>query len=56
MAAYELDDAGAPAGRIGYLPKEAPRREGNYLATLSRTEGKRRIEGTLATLQEHGER
>jgi hypothetical protein len=56
MAAYELDDAGAPAGRIGYLPKDAPRREGSYLARLSRPEGKRRIEGTLAPLQEHGER
>ena len=55
MAAYELDDAGAPSGRIGYLPKDAPRREGSYLATLSRPEGKRRIEGTLAPLQEYGE-
>jgi hypothetical protein len=50
LAAYELDDTGAPAGRIGYLPKDAPRREGSYLATLSRPEGKRRIEGNLSPL------
>ncbi|MBN1139011.1 MAG: hypothetical protein JXM73_20670, partial [Anaerolineae bacterium] len=52
LAAYELDDAGAPAGRIGYLPKDAPRREGSYLATLSRPKGKRRIEGRLSPLND----
>jgi len=36
MAAYEMDDAGAPVGRIGYLPKDAPRREGSYVANLHR--------------------
>jgi len=53
LAAYELDRDGSPSRRIGYLPKDAPRREGNHLATLRRPEGKRRIEGRLAFLQEH---
>ena len=51
LAAYELGDDGRPAQRLGYLPKDAPRRTGNYLATLHRPEGKRRIEGTLSLLK-----
>jgi hypothetical protein len=49
LAAYEVDDKGAPGARIGYLPKDAPRREGSYLAMLQRPEGKRRIEGSTST-------
>ncbi len=51
LAAYELDRAGTPARRIGYLPKDAPRRIGEYLATLHRPEGKRRLEGKLSALK-----
>jgi hypothetical protein len=51
LAAYELDRAGTPARRIGYLPKDAPRRIGEYLATLHRPEGKRRLEGNLSLLR-----
>jgi hypothetical protein len=51
LAAYELDRAGTPARRIGYLPKDAPRRIGEYLATLHRQEGKRRLEGHLSLLR-----
>jgi hypothetical protein len=51
LAAYELGDDGEPGQRLGYLPKDAPRREGSYLATLSRAEGKRRIEGPLSLLR-----
>lgn len=47
LAAYELDSTGTLALRIGYLPKDTPRREGSYLATLRRPEGKRRLEGVL---------
>jgi len=50
LAAYELDDSGEPSQRIGYLPKDAPRRMGRYLATLHRPEGKRRLEGRLSEL------
>ena len=57
LAAYELDRAGTPACRIGYLPKDAPRREGWYVATLHRPQGKtgklKRITGTLSPLKDH---
>jgi len=55
LAAYELDRDGEPSQRLGYLPKDAPRRVGRYLATLRRPEGKRRIEGRLSSLKEQGE-
>jgi hypothetical protein len=55
LAAYELDDSGEPSQRIGYLPKDAPRQTGSYLAMLQRAEGKKRIAGRLAPLQEHFE-
>jgi len=55
LAAYELDREGEPSQRLGYLPKDAPRRVGRYLATLRRPEGKRRIEGRLSPLQVHEE-
>jgi hypothetical protein len=55
LAAYELDESGEPWQRIGYLPKDAPRQTGSYLAMLQRAEGKKRIEGRLAPLQEHFE-
>jgi hypothetical protein len=51
LAAYELDDRGEPLQRIGYLPKDAPRQMGRYLATLHRPEGKRRLEGRLSELR-----
>jgi len=51
LAAYELDRAGLPARRIGYLPKDAPRQTGKYLAILKRPEGKRRLEGILSSLR-----
>jgi hypothetical protein len=51
LAAYELDESGEPSQRIGYLPKDAPRRVGNYLATLQRPAGKQRIQGTLSLLK-----
>jgi hypothetical protein len=54
LAAYELAASGEPSQRIGYLPKDAPRQIGQYLATLHRPEGKRRLEGKLIRLQEHG--
>jgi hypothetical protein len=50
-AAHELDRAGTPARRIGYLPKDAARRIGEYLATLHRPAGKRRLEGKLSLLR-----
>ena len=50
LAAYELDDVGQIARRIGYLPKDAPQQTGRYLARLRREEGKRRLMGTLACL------
>ncbi len=53
LAAYELGEEGQPGRRLGYLPKDAPRQVGGYLATLQRPEGKRRIEGRLAPLQSH---
>jgi len=56
LAAYELNDDNRPAQRLGYLPKDAPRRTGNYLATLHRPEGKRRIEGELSPLKGYEER
>ena len=46
----ELNESGEPSQRIGYLPKDAPRRTGRYLATLHRPEGKRRLEGRLSEL------
>jgi hypothetical protein len=51
LAAYELADNNQPAQRLGYLPKDAPRRVGNYLATLQRPAGKKRIQGTLSLLK-----
>jgi hypothetical protein len=39
--------------RIGYLPKDAPRQPGNYLATLRRWQGKEPIEGRVNPLQMH---
>ena len=53
LAAYELDDKGEHSQRIGYLPKDAPRQTGKYLATLQRPEGKRRLEGKLSVLKVH---
>jgi hypothetical protein len=57
LAAYELDRTGEPARRIGYLPKDAPRRTGDYLANLHRPLNKKgrrgRIEGQLTPLQEY---
>ena len=47
----EMDDAGNVNQRLGYLPKDAPRQLGQYLATLRRPEGKRRLEGTLSLLR-----
>jgi hypothetical protein len=51
LAAYELADNNQPVQRLGYLPKDAPRRGGEYLATLHRPEGKRRLEGKLSLLR-----
>ena len=53
LAAYELDDSNALGLRVGYLPKDAPRREGNYLATLHRPKGKKRLEGIFTPLQQN---
>jgi hypothetical protein len=53
LAAYELGDEGQPVQRIGYLPKDAPRQTGKYLATLQRQEGKQRLEGKLSALRDH---
>jgi hypothetical protein len=55
LAAYELDQADERVQRIGYLPKDVPRREGSYLATLCRQDGKKRIEGKLSPLRDYGE-
>jgi hypothetical protein len=55
LAAYELDDRGERSQRIGYLPKDAPRQTGEYLATLHRLEGKRRLEGKLSKLKTYAE-
>ena len=55
LAAYELDDEGQPTERLGYLPKDAPRQTGSYLATLHRPEGKKRIEGDLCALRSYEE-
>jgi hypothetical protein len=55
LAAYELNDRGEPHHRLGYLPKDAPRQMGRYVATLHRPEGKRRLEGHLSQLREHGD-
>ena len=52
LAAYELGDYDEPVQRLGYLPKDSPRRAGNYLATLQRRDGKKRIQGRLAPLRE----
>jgi hypothetical protein len=51
LAAYEVNDGDELSQRIGYLPKDAPRQIGKYLATLQRLEGKRRIEGKLSAIQ-----
>jgi hypothetical protein len=56
LAAYALGDDDRPVQRIGYLPKDAPRREGSYLATLQRLEGKKRIQGKLSPLQDYEDR
>jgi hypothetical protein len=53
LAAYELGEDDRLAQRIGYLPKDAPRQAGNYIATLQRPEGKRRLEGNLSELKAH---
>jgi hypothetical protein len=57
LAAYQLDEAGAPGKRMGYLPKDAPRQEGSYVASLCRPINKKgergRIEGTLTPLKEY---
>jgi hypothetical protein len=53
LAAYELDDQGEPSQRIGYLPKDAPRRTARYWATLERPAGRLRIEGKLTLLEKH---
>jgi hypothetical protein len=53
LAAYELAASGEPSQRIAYLPKDAPRQIGEYLATLHRPEGKTRLEGKLSPLKEH---
>jgi len=57
MAAYQLDDAGEPDQRIGYLPKDAPRQMGNYVAQLHRPANRKgergRIEGRLTALREY---
>jgi hypothetical protein len=50
MAAYELNSKGECSWRLGYLPKDAPRQTGEYLATIQRPEGKRRLEGKLSAL------
>jgi hypothetical protein len=54
LAAYAIDDAGALIQRIGYLPKDAFRGEGRYLATLHRPPGRagrqKRTMGTLKPL------
>jgi len=59
LAAYELGDDGRPGRRLGYLPKDAPRQGGDYVATLCRPlnrKGERgRIEGTLSPLQKHAD-
>ena len=59
LAAYELDEAGTLTQRIGYLPKDAPRQEGQYLATLHRPPGKagrqKRIMGALTPLRSNEE-
>jgi hypothetical protein len=51
LAAYELAENNQSVQRLGYLPKDAPRRIGEYLATLCRPEGKRRLEGKLSLLR-----
>jgi hypothetical protein len=53
LAAYELNSAAQPSGRLGYLPKDAPRQIGDYLAILKRPVGKKRIEGRIVSLQDH---
>ena len=57
MAAYQLDEAGTLGRRIGYLPKDAPRQMGNYVAHLHRPVNKKgvrgRIEGKLTPLREY---
>jgi hypothetical protein len=58
LAAYELGARQRPGQRLGYLPKDAPRHTGDYLATLRRREpGKAnsRIEGRLAPLAAYKE-
>jgi hypothetical protein len=50
LAAYELDDEGRPARRLGYLPKDAPCHAGRYAATLQKQAGKKRVTGTLSLL------
>ena len=53
LAAYELDDADRQIHRLGYLPKDAPRQVGRYLATLHRQVGRRRIDGRITPIREH---
>jgi hypothetical protein len=56
LAAYEIADNGERLQRIGYLPKDAPRQTGMYLAILQRHHGKRRIEGKLSGPINHADR
>jgi hypothetical protein len=51
LAAYELDGEGQRLHRLGYLPKDAPRQPGDYLAALQRPGGKKRLEGRLSPLK-----
>jgi hypothetical protein len=46
-----LADNSQPAQRLGHLPKDAPRRVGNYLATLQRPAGEKQTQGTLSPLK-----
>ncbi len=55
LTAYGLDPRGEPSHRIGYLPKDAPRRTGRYVAKLHRAEGKMRLERNLSQLWEHSD-
>jgi hypothetical protein len=50
LGAYELDANRESSLRIGYLPKDAPRQTGRYLAKSQRTAGRKRISGTIRPL------
>ena len=53
LAPYELGNESQLALRIGYLLKDAPRRTGQYLATLQRAESQKRLTGKPSPLQEY---